>query len=412
MNLLELFEEVLRKKHDVAPAVVERRKVNGEDIQAVVKVLAELAFFHELFKIPAGRCDEPDVDFDLLVAADAREGAFLDEAEKFDLNRLAEVADFIKEERSAVCGFGASAAGADRSGECALFVSEKLALDEVVGEGGAVDADEGLVAPFALLLDCAGNEFFSGSGSAADEDGCIAGGDLGDLSVDCAHGAAGSDDADGAHIAAELFTQTQVFRLEFFALFVFLEACGNGFRGDVGDGFEQLQVAVKINAFRDFVVDGECPDDFLHVDDRDADECDVFRVFASLGFAEELVVFRNIGNDAGKPGGSHFPGDAFADFVGSALHFFLGESVGGFDEKSVAMHQSEGSAQESHFAVQNIQNGFEQIRDVALVNNCFADAVQDGNFKIVFVHGLSLPPERLKKHNKNVTYSKKAFFQA
>ena len=175
---------------------------------------------------------------------------------------------------------------------------------------------------------------------------------------------------------------------------MFLEACGNGFRGDVGDRFEQFQVAVKIDAFRDFVVDGERSDDLFHVDDRNADECDVFRVFTGFGFAEELVVFRNIGNDAGKSGRRHFPGDAFADFVGSALHFFLGESVGGFDEKSVAMYQCEGSAQESHFAVQNIQNGFEQIRDVAFVNNCFADAVQDGYFKIVFVHIYLYPPER------------------
>ena len=291
MHFFELFEEVFCKKHDVAPAVVKRRKVNREHVQAVVEVFAELSLLHELFQIPAGRRDEADVDFDLFVASDAREGAFLNEAQEFDLNRLAEVTDFIKEECSAVCGFGASAAGADRSGERALFVSEEFAFDEVVGEGCAVDADERFVAPFALLLDCAGDEFLSCSGCAADEDGCVAGGDLGDLSVDCAHGAAGSDDADGAHVAAELFAQTQVFRLEFFALFMFLETCGNGFRGDVGDGFEQLQVAVKINAFRNFMVDGECSDDFLHVDDRDADECDVFRVFAGFGFAEELVVF-------------------------------------------------------------------------------------------------------------------------
>ena len=168
VQFIEFFEEMFCEEHDIGSSVMEGGEVDGEDVESIVEVFAEFSFFHEFFEVAAGCGDESDIDFDFVVASDAGEGSFLDESEEFDLDRLAEVADFVEEEGSSVCGFCATASGIDCAGEGAFFVPEEFAFDEVVGEGCAVDADERFIFSFAGLLDGAGDELFSCSGSSAD----------------------------------------------------------------------------------------------------------------------------------------------------------------------------------------------------------------------------------------------------
>ena len=55
--------------------------MDGEDIQAVKEVLAQLALGHGLLRIAVGRSDDAHVACDLCSAADARELAGLEHAQ-------------------------------------------------------------------------------------------------------------------------------------------------------------------------------------------------------------------------------------------------------------------------------------------------------------------------------------------
>jgi hypothetical protein len=87
--------------------------MDGEDVQAVVEILAEAVFRHAVLEVPAGGRQDPDVHVDRLVAADAFEGLLLEEAQELDLHGKGYVSDFVEEERSAAGYLEASLALAD-----------------------------------------------------------------------------------------------------------------------------------------------------------------------------------------------------------------------------------------------------------------------------------------------------------
>ena len=76
--------------------------------------------------------------------------------------------------RSKVPRFSAGLVGAAGAG--AVAVAEELGLDEVFGDGGAVELDEDAVAAEGFGVDGAGDELFAGAGFAEDEDAAVGGG--------------------------------------------------------------------------------------------------------------------------------------------------------------------------------------------------------------------------------------------
>jgi hypothetical protein len=74
-----------------------------------------------------------------------------------------------------------------RAGEGSLLVPEKFALDQIVGNRGAVDRDERLARAVAVLPDGPGDEFLAGAALAGDHHGHVAGGDLADGLEDFLH---------------------------------------------------------------------------------------------------------------------------------------------------------------------------------------------------------------------------------
>src|SRR5690606_6311845 len=61
----------------------------------------------------------------------------------------------------------------DGARERAPLVSEEDALDEVLGDGTAVDGDEGPAGAFALTLDGTGDQLLADAGLAFDQDGDV-----------------------------------------------------------------------------------------------------------------------------------------------------------------------------------------------------------------------------------------------
>jgi hypothetical protein len=86
------------------------------------------------------------------------------------------VADLVEEERVPVRAREEPPVIRDRAGEGALLVTEELALEERLGDGAAVDGDEGLVRARAGPVDGPGDEFLARPALALDQDACVAGG--------------------------------------------------------------------------------------------------------------------------------------------------------------------------------------------------------------------------------------------
>ena len=88
--------------------------------------------------------DDADIDVHRLAGADALDGFFLQDAQQLGLHFEADVADFVEEQGAAVGQLEAADLVAMGAGERPFDVAEQLAFEQVGGQGGAVDLDEGL----------------------------------------------------------------------------------------------------------------------------------------------------------------------------------------------------------------------------------------------------------------------------
>ena len=74
--------------------------------------------------------------------ADAQHLALLEHAQELDLGRQCHLADFVEEHRAALGGLEQTRLRDDRAGERTTLVAEQLALEERLGQRGAVEAQE------------------------------------------------------------------------------------------------------------------------------------------------------------------------------------------------------------------------------------------------------------------------------
>src|SRR5262245_43964853 len=100
---------------------------------------------------------------------DPLEGHLLQHAQQLGLHLQADVADLVEEERPPVGGLEPADLVADGAGEGALDVPEQLALQEPGRQGGAVDLDEGLARPGAVLVQGPGQQLLARAALAAQQ---------------------------------------------------------------------------------------------------------------------------------------------------------------------------------------------------------------------------------------------------
>ena len=102
------------------------------------------------------------------VASEPGKLAFLEHPQDFALHRKRHFANFVEKERAAVALFEPTDPLRDGSGETALLVPEKLAFEQRLGDGSAVDRHEKFLAATAIVMNGAGDEFFARSALARD----------------------------------------------------------------------------------------------------------------------------------------------------------------------------------------------------------------------------------------------------
>ena len=154
----------------VVEALAQGRHPDGEDVQPIIEILAEAAVVDQIDQVLIGGRDQPDIDLDRLLAADGIDLAVLQGAQQLDLGFERQFADLVEEERAPIGLDELAGVLLGGAGEGALLVAEQDALDQIFGNGAAIDGDEGLAGAVALALDGAGDQLLADAGFALDQD--------------------------------------------------------------------------------------------------------------------------------------------------------------------------------------------------------------------------------------------------
>ena len=191
----DFLQEIFGQQADVLGALPQRRKLNAHDIEPVEQILAERFFGDFLLEIVVRRRDDAHVGLERFIAADAGEFAFLQHAQDLSLQGQRHVADFVEKQRAAIALLEAAHPRAGGAGEGALFVAEELALEQMLRDGRAIDGDEPLRAPLAVVVNGAGDELLARAALAGDHHRGVAVRDAADHLEDLLHGDRLADDA-------------------------------------------------------------------------------------------------------------------------------------------------------------------------------------------------------------------------
>ena len=178
------LHEVVGQQQDVGPPLPQRRDVDGEHVQPVVQVLAELlrsmSFSRSLLVAAIRRTSALMVER----AADPLELPLLQDAQELDLHGRGQVSDLVEEERAALGQLEAALPRCHRAREGALLVAEQLALDHPFGQRGAVHLHERPRRAPAGVMDGVGHQLLARAAFPAQEHRGVACGDLRDELVD------------------------------------------------------------------------------------------------------------------------------------------------------------------------------------------------------------------------------------
>ena len=126
----------------IGPAFCQRRDVYPDDCEPPIEIGTEATLRDRSFQIDIGGGNDPDIDRDGPAAAKPLYFACFKHAEQFDLHVSGQIADFIQEERAAICGFKLADAGFGGAGVSAGFGTEQLTFGKIGGDCPAVDGLE------------------------------------------------------------------------------------------------------------------------------------------------------------------------------------------------------------------------------------------------------------------------------
>src|SRR5579885_598427 len=167
---LAVPQELADEQRDVLDALAQRRNAQRHDVDAVVEVLPHPSLRHELGQVHVGRADDPHVHLDAAVRAELLDLPLLEHAEQLELHVERDALDIVEKERAAARQLDLAHAVVNRARERAALVAEELALEQRVGERGAVDGDEAAVLPLALEVNRPRRELLARPRLAVDQD--------------------------------------------------------------------------------------------------------------------------------------------------------------------------------------------------------------------------------------------------
>ena len=106
------------------------------------EILPEFTLFDHFPEILVGGGDDPNVHFGFLRSPDSPNDAILDGEQDLGLGRKGEAGDLVKEEGSLVSGLEKPDSRVLGIGKGSFLMAEQFGLDQVFGNGRAVELDE------------------------------------------------------------------------------------------------------------------------------------------------------------------------------------------------------------------------------------------------------------------------------
>src|SRR6266508_6277083 len=137
----------------------------------MIEVLAKVPVGDGAAKVDASRGDEHDVDGFCARAAEATDTAVLEDGEKLALERSGQQSDLVEEQRAAVRSLEKTRFGVTSVGEGSALVAEEFGLEQGLGNRGAIDVEEGIVAARRGLMKRARQQPLARPGLPEDQDG-------------------------------------------------------------------------------------------------------------------------------------------------------------------------------------------------------------------------------------------------
>src|SRR5262245_2008246 len=177
----EALQEMLHELGNVLAPLPEGREVDHDHRHPVVEISPERPVGHRLPQILVARRDQPDVGLDGLTSTYLDEFVRLDDAKELGLQREGKLADLVDEEGPGVREGEHAVAMLDGSREGAAPVTEELTFHQPLGNGCAVQGDQGAVPPGAVAMDSPGDQLLPRTALTHDAHVGVTAGDLVDL---------------------------------------------------------------------------------------------------------------------------------------------------------------------------------------------------------------------------------------
>ncbi len=203
--------EVLDEERNGTHPFAQGRDLQRDHVEPIEEVLPKAPFLDRDFEVPIGRGHHSRVHPHVAAPAERRKLPVLEHLQQLRLERWGHLADLVQEDRAVVRELELAELLALRAGERALLEAEELALEQLGGQRGAVDLDEGLAAPFGALVERLRHELFAGSAFAANQHRNIGPRDLLDRLPERPH--LGVVSADHLEVALKLDPAAQIAHL-------------------------------------------------------------------------------------------------------------------------------------------------------------------------------------------------------
>src|SRR4051812_22426717 len=142
-----------RQKRDVLCPLLEAGNLNGEYIEPIVEIFAKAAGRHLLLQVTICRADDTHIGESRAVFPHSLVTFLLQDAEKLALQIQRDLADLIEKDRPSLRHLETAGAVFDGPGKSAARVTEKLAFVQILGNRGAVDADQRFAFAPAAMVD-------------------------------------------------------------------------------------------------------------------------------------------------------------------------------------------------------------------------------------------------------------------
>ena len=159
----------LKQLGHVFRSLTQWRCVERQHVQAVIQVFPKAACFNLSLQVSVRGRNHPHMDLHRPQAAHRVNGSLLQNTQQLDLHVQRQVADLVQENCSAVGQLKATHPVCHSACESAFAVAEQLALEQILGDGRAVDGHKIAVFAQRLVVQCPCHQLLARTAFAGDQ---------------------------------------------------------------------------------------------------------------------------------------------------------------------------------------------------------------------------------------------------